>query len=113
MSPIVPDDPQLAGDFFVLPSIDDPVGGSLRVSVAIAVADPEDLSDSDVQVDLVAGGQSRAATQSPDPGVLPAIQVISVNQYAQFTFDNPGDPPPESVTVTVRGDSTTFDLAIV
>ena len=110
MGPIPPDTPQQAGDFWVVPSIGDPAGGSLLVSVAIAVGEAGELSDTDVQAAIVAGGRSCALTQGPPAGALPAIKLLSVNQYARFTFDNPGDPAPESVTVTVRGTSTTFDL---
>ena len=113
MSPIIPNDPQQASGFWVLPSIDDPAGGSLRLSVAIAVGDPLDLSDADVQVDVITGGQSLALTQGPAPGVLPAIQLNGINAYAQSTFANPGDPGPSQVQVTVRGGSTTFDFSNV
>jgi hypothetical protein len=113
MSPIMPDTPQEAGAFWVLPSIDDPTGGTVRVSVAIAVGQAGELTSDDVQVAVVAGGLDCALTEGPPAGALLSVELVSVNQYAQFTFEDPGDQPLEQITVTVRGDSTTFDLTTV
>jgi hypothetical protein len=108
---IVPDSPQQAGEYWVLPSIDDASGGEIRMQVAIAVGDVSDLSDVDVQVIVVAGGQSLAVAQGPVGGVLPTIQLNGINAYAQYVFDNPGDPPPQTVEVTIRGGTASFDVS--
>ncbi|MFJ4206603.1 hypothetical protein ACIP2Y_44340 [Streptomyces sviceus] len=104
--------PQLAGDFWVYPSLHEVTGTSARVNVAIAVEQPSDLQDSDVAVELVAGGQSLSVAEAPVSGPLPAIQMTGANAYALYRFDNPDGLALESVTVTVRGGSATFDLSL-
>jgi hypothetical protein len=112
MSPIAPDSPQLAGDYWVLPSVDDASGGVVRLHVAIAVGDPLDLQDADVQVELFVDDESLAVLEGPAPGPLPVIQLNGLNAYAMFLFDNPGDPPPTTAVVSVRGESFSFDVSI-
>jgi hypothetical protein len=43
--------------------------------------------------------------------VLPTIQLNGINAYAQYVFDNPGDPPPQTVEVTIRGGTRSFDVS--
>jgi len=38
-----------------------------------------------------------------------AIQLIGVNQFARYVFDDPANDWPGQITVTVKGASTTFD----
>jgi hypothetical protein len=108
---IVPDSPQQAGGYWVLPSIDAASGGEVSMHVAIAVGDVSDLKDVDVQVVVVAGGRSLAVVRGPPGGVLPTIQLNAINAYAQYVFANPGDPPPQTVQVTIRGGTTSFDVS--
>ncbi|WP_432034539.1 hypothetical protein [Streptomyces antibioticus] len=106
------DPPRLAGDFWVYPSLHEVTGTSVRVNVAIAVEQPFDLHESDVAVELVAGGQSLSIAEAPVPGPLPAIQMTGANAYALYRFDNPDRLALESVTVIVRGGSATFDVSL-
>ena len=104
--------PRLAGDFWVYPSLSEVTGTSVRVNVAIAVEQPFDLQDTDVACELLAGGQSLGIAEAPAPGPLPAIEMTGANAYALYRFDNPDGLLPESVTVTVRGGSATFDVSL-
>ena len=79
--------------------------------VSIAVSDLSNLQGSDLQVQVTAGGQELAMTNAPDPGLLPTLRLIGINALAIFQFDNPGDPPPTTVIVTVRGQSASFDVS--
>ena len=112
MSLMNPDIPQQAGDFWVCPSLDDSSPGSVRVNVAIAVEQPGDLQDTDVAVELAASGQVLGVAEAPAPGPLPAIELVGTNAYALFRFDNPDNLLPATVTVTVRGGSTVFDVSL-
>ncbi|MEV4684067.1 hypothetical protein [Streptomyces kurssanovii] len=112
MSPMNPDAPQLAGDFWVYPSLGEVSDGSVRVNVAIAVEKSFDLQDTDVGVELVADGQSLSLAEGPAPGPLPAIEMVGANAYALYRFDNPDHLTPTTVTVTVRGGSAVFDLSL-
>lgn len=112
MSLTNPDTPQQAGDFWVCPSLDDSTPGSVRVNVAIAVEQTSDLQDSDVGVELAADGQILSIAEGPAPGPLPAIELAGANAYALFRFDNPDNLVPATVTVTVRGGSTVFDVSL-
>ncbi|NNN30170.1 hypothetical protein HLK59_07300 [Streptomyces sp. S3(2020)] len=105
------ENPQLAGDFWVYPSVAEASDGSVRVNVAIAVEEPFDLQDTDVAVELVADGQSLSIVEGPAPGPLPAIQLTGANAYALYRFDNPDGLVPSTATVTVRGGSATFDVS--
>ncbi|MET9734631.1 hypothetical protein ABZZ79_29540 [Streptomyces sp. NPDC006458] len=108
--------PQLAGDFWVYPSLGEVTGTSVRVNVAIAVEEPFVLQDTDVAVELVAGGQALGIAEAPSAGPLPAIQMAGTNAYALYRFDNPDGLAPETetetVTVTVRGASAAFDVSL-
>lgn len=110
MATVTPD-PQQAGDFWVCPAVSDE-DGSVRVSVAIAVEQPFDVQDTDVGVDLVAEGQSLALIERPTAGSLPVIQLVSCNAYALFSFANPENRVPQTVTITVRGGAATFDVSL-
>jgi hypothetical protein len=112
MSPMSPDNPQQAGDYWVLPSIDDDSGGQVRMHVAIAVGSPLDLQDTDVQVEVLVDDESLAILDAPPSGLLPVVQLNGMNAYAQLRFDNPSDRPPSTVVVAIRGESTTFDVSI-
>lgn len=111
MSPMTPDAPQLAGDFWVHPSIGDVSDNSVHVNVAIAVEQPFDLQDTDVGVELVADGQALSMAEGPAPGPLPTIQLVGANAYALYRFDNPDNLTSTTVTVTVRGGSAVFDVS--
>jgi hypothetical protein len=104
--------PQLAGDFWVYPRVRDLSDGVVRVNVAIAVEESTALQDTDVAVELVAGGQALGIAEAPAAGPLPTIRMTGANAYALYRFDNPGGLLPESVTVTVRGGSATFDVSL-
>ncbi|MEU0084735.1 hypothetical protein [Streptomyces sp. NPDC006274] len=112
MSPMVPDAPRLAGDFWVYPSLGEVADGSVRVNVAIAVEKSFDLEDTDVGVEIVAGGQPLSLAEGPAPGPLPAIEMVGANAYALYRFNNPDNLGPTTVTVTVRGGSAVFELSL-
>lgn len=112
MSPMIEPEPQLAGDYWVLPSVDGTSDGVLRLHVAIAVADPSDLGGGDVSVELLADGQPLQVLVAPEDGPLPCLSMIGINAYAIYRFANPDALQPSTVTVTVRGESSTFDLAV-
>ena len=112
MSPMIEPEPQLAGDYWVLPSVDGTADGVLRLHVAIAVADPEDLGGGDVSVELIADGAPMQMLVAPEDGPLPSLATIGVNAYAIYRFANPDGQEPSTATVSVRGESATFDVSV-
>jgi hypothetical protein len=110
MSSIPPYPPQQIGEFWVLPAIDQASDNIVKLHVSVAVSEFSNLQDSDLQVQVIAGGQSLAMTMGPVPGLLPTLHLMSVNAFGLFQFDNPGNPLPTTVIVILRGQSASFDI---
>lgn len=110
-TPAASENPQQAGDFWVYPTIDEIVDGSVLVHVAIAVDEAEALRADEVSVELSADGRVLDVAQAPPDGVLPVIRMVGANAYAQYRFANPDNALPTAAAVSVRGGSTSFDLS--
>jgi hypothetical protein len=87
---MLPDyEPQLAGDYWVLPTIDHASGRVVRLHVSIAVRDVTDLRGSDVAVSVSARGHPLPVISGPSAGLLTALQLIGVNQFARYVSATP------------------------
>ncbi|OIJ66573.1 hypothetical protein [Streptomyces mangrovisoli] len=111
MSPVDPEEPQAAGDFWVVPAFGEGADDSVRVTVAIAVDESDGLQDTDVTVELLADGTALTVAEQPAAGPLPTIGLAGANAYALYRFDNPDRLTPATVTVTVRGGTAAFDVS--
>lgn len=110
-TPTAADTPQLAGEFWVYPVIDEISDGAVLAQVAIAVDEADVLSADEVSVELSADGQTLDVAEAPPDGPLPVVRMVGANAYAQYRFANPDNRLPTAVAVTVRGGSTSFDLS--
>lgn len=103
--------PQQAGDHWVLPTIEEVADGLVKMHVSVTVSADDRLQDSDLGAEVVADGRTLARESGPRPGPLATMELLSVNAVGSFTFANPGDPPPSTVVVTVRGSQASFDVS--
>lgn len=109
--PTEPGTPALVGSNWVLPTLDDLSNAQVRLHVSIAVAPDEELTGSDVGVRLTADSTELSQTQGPDPASpLPVIESRGSTAFAQYTFDNPNNLSPSSLTVSLRGQTAEFPL---
>ncbi|WP_406458009.1 hypothetical protein OG782_34990 [Streptomyces sp. NBC_00876] len=108
----IPDYPaQQAGDHWVLPTIEEVADGLVKMHVSVTVSAQDHLQDSDLQAEVTAGGRTLVRQSGPLPGPLATMELLSINAVGSFAFANPGDPPPSTVVVTVRGSQASFDVS--
>ena len=103
-------DPALIGQRWTLPTIEQASGGVVTLHVSIMVGSADELTGSAVDAQVSVGGNTLTQTSRPGPGELMCIEMATVTAIADFAFDNPGDPPVDSVTVTIQGQSSTFSM---
>src|SRR5215471_16904390 len=109
--PNEPGTPALVGSHWVLPSLSDVSATRVRMHVSIAVAREEQLTGSDISVQLTADSRELIQRSGPDPKTpLPVFSSRGSTAFALYTFDNLGDLTPSSVTVTLQGKSAEFPL---
>jgi hypothetical protein len=96
------------GGLWVLPSIDGMDDGQVRAHVSIAVGSPEDVTVSDVDLAIEAGGEGLAQTGRPTR--LGYVSLRSTAAIAFFTFANPNNATPTRAVVTLKGESVAFDF---
>lgn len=99
-----------AGDYRVLPSVDDTAGGRVRMHVSIAVGSEDDVLAGDVDLALAADGQGLAQLERPANGRLGTVTLGAMAAIAFFVFDNPDNRTPTRAVVTVKGSSASFDF---
>lgn len=102
--------PQEIAGLLTVPTIDDAPGGMVALHVSISIDRDSDIQADDLDVAVSAGGNALNQTARPPAGaLLPKIMMASGTAFGQFTFDNPGDAAIDSVTVSLQGESATFN----
>lgn len=101
---------QMLAGTWVLGSLDDAAGGVVRCHVSVQVAEPGELSASELDVQLLIGGSPMSVMEAPADGPLPCFTITGTTAYGQYSFYNPGDPEPEQLAVTLGGETAFFDL---
>lgn len=97
----------MLGGRWTLPTIES-TGTTVRLHVSVSVEDTEVLSGQPVAVALQAGGQQLAVSEAPPDGAWYYLETLAITAIADFAFDNPDGLTPESVTVTLGGESATW-----
>jgi hypothetical protein len=101
---------QLAGNW-VLASLDD-VGQHVRMHVSISLGSGEAVQGGELGVTVTANGQTLNTLEAPDASsVLPTVETRGSTAFAQYTFDNPDQTTQLVATVTLRGESASFDIS--
>jgi hypothetical protein len=103
--------PVFVNDHWVLATLEDAGGGLVRCHASIAVGRDEDLQAADVEVRVLVGGQPLAVAESPPDGPLPSMTINGTTAFAQYVFENPGDPVPETIDVVLGGQTASFDVS--
>jgi hypothetical protein len=96
----------------VLASLDDDVGGVVRCHVSIAVGAPGELAASDLDTQVLVGGAPLELIEGPAEGPLPSMTITRTTAFAQYSFANPSERPPEQIVVTLGGETAAFDVSI-
>jgi hypothetical protein len=104
--------PAQIGERWVLPTIDLSVPSQVTIEASITVADPDELSPSDINVQVMAdNNEPLTASSSPDPNdLLPVTELRGLTAHAYYTFDNSENRALTSIVVSVKGESATFTL---
>jgi hypothetical protein len=104
--------PQLVGGTWALASLEDDVGGVVRCHVSVAVAAPGELSASDLDTQVLVGGVPLEQIEGPADGPLPSVTITGTTAFAQYSFANPRERPPEQIVVTLGGETAMFDVSL-
>jgi hypothetical protein len=109
---LMPDNPPVfVGGHWVLATLEDAGGGLVRCHASIAVGRDEDLRAADVDVRVLVGGRPLAVGEEPPDGALPRMTINGTTAFAQYLFENPGDPLPETIDVMLGGDTASFNVS--
>jgi hypothetical protein len=85
--------------------------GRIVIDLSISMAEVGELSGSDVDAQITAGGQLLAKLIGPAPdGWLPCGSTGAVSGFVTFVFDNPQNLPPTELAITINGQTGTFHL---
>jgi hypothetical protein len=104
--------PQFVGGTWVLASLDDDVGDVVRCHVSVAVGAPGELAASDLDTQVLVGGARLDQIEGPREGSLPSVTITGTTAFAQYSFANPHDRPPDQIVVALGGETVTFDVSI-
>ena len=100
-----------AGGHWVLPTLDGVDDGQVRAHVSITVGSTEEVSEGDVDLSVEAGGESLAQLARPgSSSPLIYISTKATTAIGFFTFANPSNATPTRATVTLNGESVSFDF---
>ena len=105
-------EPQFVGGTWVLAAVDDDRDGVTRCHVSLAVTGPGELSGSDLEVQAIRDGLPLEQLEGPGESTLPNVTITGTTAYADYAFANPSNFPPESIVVTLRGESAFFDVSV-
>lgn len=100
-----------AGGHWVLPTLDGVDDGQVRAHVSIAVDTMEEVAAENIDLAVEAGGAS--LQQIARPGADSPLVFLSTGATTAvgfFTFANPSNATPNRATVTLNGESVSFDF---
>lgn len=102
---------KIAGDHWVFATIHQVGDGQVGAHVSIAVSEPGEISADAVDLAVEAGGESLQQIGRPGSGATPLhyISTGATTAIADFVFANPTNATPTRATVTLNGQSATFD----
>lgn len=100
------------GGHWVFATLEDAAGGFVRCHASIAVRSDEVLDAAQVMLRAFRGGDALGLVEQPPDGPLPTATITGTTAFAPYVFENPGDRPPESIEVTLAGESAAFDVSI-
>lgn len=103
---------QLVAGRWVLPTVESNRDGVVRMHVSVSVAEPDALADVAIDVAVSGAGQQLGARETPAPADYSYLQTRAVTAIADFAFDNPGGTDPDTVTVSMQGQSATFAVTV-
>jgi hypothetical protein len=101
---------QLAGNW-VLASLDGG-GQQVRMHVSISLGSGEPVQGGELSVSVTGNGQTLSALEAPDTSSpLPTVETRGLTAFAQYTFDNPDQLTQLTASVSLRGESASFDIS--
>ena len=103
---------QFVAGRWTLPTVESVGGGAVRMHVSVSVPEVGALGDIPIEASMVAGGQQLTLSASSAPADYYYLQTVGVTAVADFAFDNPDGLTPETVTVSIQGESATFAVGM-
>ena len=103
--------PIFVGGHWVLATLEDAAGGFVHCHASIAVAQAEALDAAAVDVQVFIGETHLGLVEEPPDGPLPTVTISGTTAYAQYVFENPSDLRPDQITVTLGGETASFDVS--
>lgn len=103
---------QLLAGRWTLPTVEDNQGGLVHMHVSVQVPEVDGLAGVDVGVAMSAAGQPLELAELDGPGRYVYLATGTVTAVARATFHNPTGAPPDTVTVTIEGESATFAVTV-
>jgi hypothetical protein len=103
--------PVFIGGHWVLATLEDAAGGFVRCHASIAVGEAEVLDAAAVDVQVFIGETHLGLVEEPPDGPLPTVTISGTTAYAQYVFENPSDLRPDQITVTLGGETASFDVS--
>jgi len=103
---------QKVSGYWVLPTLESNTDGVARLHVSIAVGEVDELAGRPVAVSLRAGDQELPVAEAPPDGAYYHLETIAVTAVADFAFANPDGLVPDTITVSLGGESATWPAEV-
>lgn len=102
---------QVAGEHWVFATIHQVGDGQVGAHVSIAVQEPGEIAAENLDLSIEAGGQLLEQIGRPGNNATPLhyISTGATTAIADFVFANPANAAPTRATVTLNGESVTFE----
>jgi hypothetical protein len=101
---------QLIAGRWVLPTVESNQDGTVRMHVSVSVDLPDALAEIPVDVAMTASGAALELTEGPSQWYY--LETLAVTAVSDAAFANPGGTDPDTVTISMQGESATFEVTV-
>ncbi|HRC00098.1 MAG TPA: hypothetical protein PKZ38_08460 [Dermatophilaceae bacterium] len=101
---------QLIAGRWVLPTVESNQDGTVRMHVSVSVDSIDALADIPVEVGLSAAGQPLDLAEAPSSWYY--LETLAITAVSDLAFANPAGADPDACTVTMQGESATFEVTV-
>jgi len=101
---------QLVGGLWVLPTVESNDDGVARMHVSVSVPEVDAMANTPMEVSMAAGGQALSVLEGPSPFYY--LRTLAVTAVSDVAFDNPTGVDPDTVTVSIGGETVSFAVTV-
>lgn len=101
---------KLVAGRWVLPTVESNVDGVARMHVSVSVPEVNAMAETPMEVSMSAGGQALTVLEGPSPFYY--LETLAVTAVTDVAFENPTGMDPDTVTVSIGGETVDFAVTV-